>query len=330
MPELERLMLSELARLDGVVREAYEAFDFKRVYFALFAFMTNDLSAFYFDIRKDRLYCDPASSKRAARGADGRSTGCSTAWCAGSRRCCPSPARRRGPSGTAASARCISSSSRTSRRTGATRRSRRSGRRSARSAASSPARWRSSAARSASARRSRRRRASSSPMPDLLQRCWRRRHGGGRDHQPARCWKPARGRAEAFRLPDVPGVAVVSGARRRTQMRALVEDPAGGRLRSGLSRPVAARRRRHARIRCRARGCRIDGERQVRLLGLADRRSRRSSVDQAHKAWMLGPFDIAEQGPRGADAVPRPRHGLEPRRQLRALHAGRRCSAAGC
>ncbi len=63
MPELERLMLSELARLDGVVREAYEAFDFKRIYFALFTFMTNDLSAFYFDVRKDRLYCDPASSK---------------------------------------------------------------------------------------------------------------------------------------------------------------------------------------------------------------------------------------------------------------------------
>ena len=71
MPELERLMLSELVRLDGLVREAYEAFDFKRIYFALFAFMTNDLSAFYFDIRKDRLYCDPASSKDAARGADG-------------------------------------------------------------------------------------------------------------------------------------------------------------------------------------------------------------------------------------------------------------------
>ncbi len=63
MPELERLVLSELARLDGVVRDAYEAFDFKRIYFALFAFMTNDLSAFYFDVRKDRLYCDPASSK---------------------------------------------------------------------------------------------------------------------------------------------------------------------------------------------------------------------------------------------------------------------------
>ena len=63
MPELERLMLSELARLDRLVRDAYAAFDFKRVYFALFNFMTVDLSAFYFDIRKDTLYCDPASSK---------------------------------------------------------------------------------------------------------------------------------------------------------------------------------------------------------------------------------------------------------------------------
>jgi isoleucyl-tRNA synthetase len=62
MPELERLMLSELARLDGVVREGYRAFDFKRVAFALFNFMTVDLSAFYFDIRKDTLYCDPRSS----------------------------------------------------------------------------------------------------------------------------------------------------------------------------------------------------------------------------------------------------------------------------
>jgi isoleucyl-tRNA synthetase len=63
IPELDRLMLSELARLDVLVREAYAAFDLKRVYFALFNFMTVDLSAFYFDIRKDRLYCDPASSK---------------------------------------------------------------------------------------------------------------------------------------------------------------------------------------------------------------------------------------------------------------------------
>ncbi len=68
MPELEQLMLSELARLDGVVRQAYLDFDYKRIFAALFNFMTVDLSAFYFDIRKDALYCDPASSptRRAA------------------------------------------------------------------------------------------------------------------------------------------------------------------------------------------------------------------------------------------------------------------------
>ena len=62
MPELERLMLSELARLDELVRKAYLDFDYKRIFAALFNFMTVDLSAFYFDIRKDALYCDPASS----------------------------------------------------------------------------------------------------------------------------------------------------------------------------------------------------------------------------------------------------------------------------
>jgi isoleucyl-tRNA synthetase len=62
MPELERLMLSELARLDGLVRKAYLEFDYKRIFSALFNFLTLDLSAFYFDVRKDALYCDPASS----------------------------------------------------------------------------------------------------------------------------------------------------------------------------------------------------------------------------------------------------------------------------
>ena len=62
MPELERLMLHRLSELDEVVRENYAAFDFKRVFAALNAFMTSDLSAFYFDIRKDTLYCDPISS----------------------------------------------------------------------------------------------------------------------------------------------------------------------------------------------------------------------------------------------------------------------------
>jgi isoleucyl-tRNA synthetase len=64
MPELERLMLHRLTELDALVRRGYADFDFKRIFAALNAFMTSDLSAFYFDIRKDALYCDPISSVR--------------------------------------------------------------------------------------------------------------------------------------------------------------------------------------------------------------------------------------------------------------------------
>jgi isoleucyl-tRNA synthetase len=62
MPELERLMLHRLVELDGVIRQAYSDFDYKRIFAALANFMTVDLSAFYFDVRKDALYCDPISS----------------------------------------------------------------------------------------------------------------------------------------------------------------------------------------------------------------------------------------------------------------------------
>ena len=64
MPELERLMLHRLAELDQLVRKAYEDFDYKRIFAALNNFMITELSAFYFDIRKDALYCDPASSMK--------------------------------------------------------------------------------------------------------------------------------------------------------------------------------------------------------------------------------------------------------------------------
>jgi isoleucyl-tRNA synthetase len=63
MPELERLMLHRLAELDELVRKAYVDFDYKRIFAALSHFMTTDLSAFYFDVRKDALYCDPISSR---------------------------------------------------------------------------------------------------------------------------------------------------------------------------------------------------------------------------------------------------------------------------
>lgn len=64
MPELERLMLHRIAELDELVRAGYDAFDFKRIARALLDFMVVDLSAFYFDIRKDALYCDAPSSVR--------------------------------------------------------------------------------------------------------------------------------------------------------------------------------------------------------------------------------------------------------------------------
>ncbi|PVH30470.1 isoleucine--tRNA ligase [Pararhodobacter oceanensis] len=62
MPELEQLILHKLAELDVVVRKGYASHDFQGVFQALFSFATTDLSAFYFDIRKDALYCDPMGS----------------------------------------------------------------------------------------------------------------------------------------------------------------------------------------------------------------------------------------------------------------------------
>ncbi len=68
MPELERYMLSRLVEIDAVVRAGYNEFDFKRVFQTLFNFCVNDLSAFYFDIRKDALYCEPylSDTRRAS------------------------------------------------------------------------------------------------------------------------------------------------------------------------------------------------------------------------------------------------------------------------
>lgn len=62
MPELERLMLHRLAEVDAIVRESYANFDYKTVVATLANFMNTELSAFYFDIRKDTLYCEPPSS----------------------------------------------------------------------------------------------------------------------------------------------------------------------------------------------------------------------------------------------------------------------------
>ncbi|MBM3582394.1 MAG: isoleucine--tRNA ligase, partial [Alphaproteobacteria bacterium] len=69
MPELERWVLHRLADLDRSLRAACDSFVFHRFFADLHSFCASDLSAFYFDVRKDALYCDPATSRlrRAAR-----------------------------------------------------------------------------------------------------------------------------------------------------------------------------------------------------------------------------------------------------------------------
>ena len=64
MPPLERFVLHRLWQLDREVREAYEAYRFQDVWRPVADFCTTELSALYFDVRKDVLYCDPPSSLR--------------------------------------------------------------------------------------------------------------------------------------------------------------------------------------------------------------------------------------------------------------------------
>ncbi|MCY4231955.1 MAG: isoleucine--tRNA ligase [Alphaproteobacteria bacterium] len=84
MPELERWVLHRLWELDLLVRRAIENYDFHAMWTALHNFCAVDLSAFYLDIRKDVLYCDPAASwtRRSARTVLDILFDCLTAWIA--------------------------------------------------------------------------------------------------------------------------------------------------------------------------------------------------------------------------------------------------------
>ena len=84
LPELERLMLHRLAEVDAEVRACYETYDYRGVVAALSPFMNTDLSAFYFDIRKDALYCEAYSSvkRRGALTVIDQIFGCVTTWLA--------------------------------------------------------------------------------------------------------------------------------------------------------------------------------------------------------------------------------------------------------
>ncbi|HEY0027220.1 MAG TPA: isoleucine--tRNA ligase [Allosphingosinicella sp.] len=64
MPELERWVLHRLAELDAELRDASANFEFNRYTRLLTGFANEDLSAFFFDIRKDSLYCDAASDPK--------------------------------------------------------------------------------------------------------------------------------------------------------------------------------------------------------------------------------------------------------------------------
>lgn len=67
LPELEKVILHKLFTLQEKMNEISNSYDFADFYNELHQFCTNDLSAFYFDIRKDCLYCDsPSSTKRRA------------------------------------------------------------------------------------------------------------------------------------------------------------------------------------------------------------------------------------------------------------------------
>ena len=69
MPELERFVLHRLTELDAALRRSVATHDWNGVYPAIHAFCATDLSAFYFDVRKDALYCDRPDQprRRAAR-----------------------------------------------------------------------------------------------------------------------------------------------------------------------------------------------------------------------------------------------------------------------
>ena len=84
MPELERWVLHRLTEIDALVAECNHEFDYARLYGAIHQFCAVDLSAFYFDVRKDSLYCDrPGDTKRrAARSVLDILFGCLVRWLA--------------------------------------------------------------------------------------------------------------------------------------------------------------------------------------------------------------------------------------------------------
>jgi isoleucyl-tRNA synthetase len=84
MPELEKWVLHRLSELDARIRASVQSYDWTGVYPELHNFCATDLSAFYFDVRKDAIYCDRPDSlrRRAARTVLDHLHRCLTTWLA--------------------------------------------------------------------------------------------------------------------------------------------------------------------------------------------------------------------------------------------------------
>ena len=95
LDELDAYMLARHRQVVARVLEAYEAYEFHLVYHQLVQYAAADLSSFYLDVLKDRLYCDAPTRRGAARRrpcSTGSRATCRCCW----RRCCRSRPTRPG------------------------------------------------------------------------------------------------------------------------------------------------------------------------------------------------------------------------------------------
>ena len=332
MPGLERYMLSRLAELDEIVRAGYDAFDFKRIFHALLNFCVNDLSAFYFDIRKDALYCDPYDSvtRRAALTVLDHVFAALTAWLApmlcftmeeawlnrfpGERgsvhlRQFPEIPRAWRDDALGAQWRQIRDLRRVV--TGALEIERKEGRIGS-SLEAAPKIYVADPDLRAALDDVDLAEIAITSGAQLLQ---------------------GEGPAHAFRLDDVKGVAVVFERAKRQKMRPILEDPRRGRqqIPSFPSSPCATRKRSGNSMHAAARGSAmlrnwLWGPMSPLGLGIA---ALTVLLDQAHKAWMLYVYDIGAQGQRDHHPVLRSRARVESGHQLRAAAAGQARLDAG-
>ena len=120
LDELDRYALDRHRQVVARVLDAYESYEFHLVYHQLVQYAAADLSSFYLDVLKDRLYCDAAGRAAAPLGPDRACTGSPATSASCWPPCCPSPRTRPGrPSPGSPSPRCTWRSSPPARRTDA-------------------------------------------------------------------------------------------------------------------------------------------------------------------------------------------------------------------